>query len=72
MVRKNIHEGISKTLSEYANRELFDLVESSKENSCGLGGKTAVVNVNEKKVFVKRIPLTDIELCKENELVVFK
>jgi hypothetical protein len=61
--RRARHEEISAFLASQGDTELVSLVESGRVGSVGVGGGSAVVDVNGEPVFVKRIPLTDRELA---------
>ncbi|HEY0641283.1 MAG TPA: serine/threonine protein phosphatase [Pseudonocardiaceae bacterium] len=50
-------------LTSRGDAELAALVDSGRANSVGVGGGSAVVDVDGVAVFVKRIPLTDRELA---------
>jgi hypothetical protein len=54
---------IAETLAARSDTELAALVESARPVSVGVGGGSAVFDVDDVPVFAKRIPLTDRELA---------
>ncbi|WP_197289398.1 serine/threonine protein phosphatase [Saccharothrix sp. NRRL B-16348] len=60
--RRARHERLSVLLSSRDDRELERLVDAN--GSVGVGGGSAVVDVDGTPVFVKRVPLTDRELAR--------
>jgi hypothetical protein len=60
------HTDIATSLALLGDRELADLVASGKPVGTGIGGRTTVVDVEGRRVFVKRVPLTDAERLPEN------
>ena len=53
-------------LALLSDRRLRTLVDGAAPVGSGLGGSTAVLDVEGVKVFVKRVPLTELELRPEN------
>ncbi|SMC79998.1 hypothetical protein [Lentzea albidocapillata] len=66
MTRLASYAAVSATLSLLSDRELGDLVERAEPSGSGIGGPTALLDVGGTPVFVKRLPLTDLELRPEN------
>lgn len=64
--RRTAHADLATSLALLSDRELADLVESAVPLGVGIGGRSAVVEVEGRRVFVKRVPLTDVELAHEN------
>lgn len=60
------HADIATSLALLSDRELAGLVESGTPLGTGIGGRSALVEVDGGRVFVKRVPLTDVELRPEN------
>ncbi|MFH7594513.1 protein kinase family protein [Streptomyces racemochromogenes] len=57
---------VSTRLSLLSDRRLADLVASARPAGSGIGGRSAELDVDGVRVFVKRVPLTDLELRPEN------
>jgi hypothetical protein len=57
------HRRLSAFLASCGDIELAALVDTGRANSAGVGGGSAVLDVEGVPVFVKRIPLTDRELA---------
>ncbi|WP_061298661.1 hypothetical protein [Herbidospora cretacea] len=53
-------------LSSLDDRELADRVRQAAAHGAGIGGRSATLDVDGTPVFVKRVPLTDLELRPEN------
>ncbi|HEY2058621.1 MAG TPA: hypothetical protein VGH57_09660 [Amycolatopsis sp.] len=53
-------------LARCSDLELRDLVEAAEPVGSGIGGTTALLDVGGTPVFVKRVPLTDLERQPEN------
>ncbi|RAS70252.1 hypothetical protein C8D87_101552 [Lentzea atacamensis] len=60
------HTAVSTALSLLSDRELRDLVDHAEPLGSGIGGPTALLDIGGTPVFVKRIPLTDLDLRPEN------
>ncbi|KJY25005.1 hypothetical protein [Streptomyces katrae] len=60
------HGTVSTRLSLLSDRRLGDLVASARPAGSGIGGRTAELDVDGVRVFVKRVPLTDVEIQPEN------
>ncbi|MER5746375.1 protein kinase family protein [Streptomyces sp. NPDC002225] len=65
-VRPAAFGAVSARLSLLSDRRLRDVVASATTLGSGVGGRTAEFEVDGTPVFVKRIPLTDIETRPEN------
>ncbi|MFJ9967642.1 protein kinase family protein [Streptomyces avermitilis] len=57
---------VSTHLSLLSDHRLGELVAAATPLGSGIGGRSAELEVGEARVFVKRIPLTDIEMRPEN------
>jgi hypothetical protein len=57
------HRRLSTFLASCGDVELAELVDAGRTGSVGVGGGSVVVDVDGVPVFVKRIPLTDVELA---------
>ncbi|MFD3591154.1 protein kinase family protein [Nocardia sp. NPDC058640] len=60
------HGAISEALALHSDSELQDLVDAAAPLGSGIGGKSAMLEVGGSQVFVKRVPLTDLERLPEN------
>ncbi|KUN84040.1 hypothetical protein [Streptomyces griseoruber] len=60
------YETVSTQLSLLSDYRLGEVVAAATPLGSGIGGRSAELDVNGTRVFVKRIPLTDIELRPEN------
>jgi hypothetical protein len=60
-LRRARHERLSAFLASRTENELAALVDTGRADSVGVGGGSAVVDVGGTPVFVKRVPLTDLE-----------
>lgn len=57
---------VSIQLSLLSDHRLGEVVAAATPLGSGIGGRSAALDINGTRVFVKRIPLTDIELRLEN------
>ncbi|WP_328907793.1 protein kinase family protein [Streptomyces sp. NBC_00234] len=57
---------VATSLSLLSDRRLGQAVAAATPLGSGIGGRSAEMNVAGRRVFVKRVPLTDIELRPEN------
>ncbi|MCD9879872.1 protein kinase family protein [Streptomyces guryensis] len=64
--RRTAHSDLATSLSLLSDRELADLLASGTPVGVGIGGRYLLVEVDGRRVFVKRMPLTDVELLPEN------
>jgi hypothetical protein len=60
------HSAVSTALALCSDLELRDLVDAAEPLGSGIGGATALLDVGGTPVFVKRVPLTDLERQPEN------
>lgn len=60
------HATVSARLSQLSDHRLHGLVRAAAPGGSGLGGRSAELDVGGQRVFVKRVPLTDLELRPEN------
>ncbi|WP_019069467.1 hypothetical protein [Streptomyces hokutonensis] len=60
------HTDIATTLALLSDHELTELVDAGTPLGTGIGGRSALIEVDGRKVFVKRMPLTDVERRAEN------
>ncbi|MFC6081923.1 serine/threonine protein phosphatase [Sphaerisporangium aureirubrum] len=60
------HAEVSGALAAYDDRRLAELVEGARTTGAGIGGMSATLDVGGVPVFVKRVPLTDLERRPEN------
>ncbi|MGV9312232.1 protein kinase family protein [Streptomyces sp. NPDC003691] len=59
--RLNAHRTAATALARYGDGELSALLAEARSQGQGIGGSSAVLDVEGVPVFVKRLPLTDIE-----------
>ncbi|MGC9535869.1 protein kinase family protein [Streptomyces sp. UG1] len=60
------HTDIATSLALCSDHELAALVASGRPLGSGIGGRSTLVEVDGRRVFVKRVPLTDVERHPEN------
>ncbi|WP_235948720.1 serine/threonine-protein kinase [Nocardia terrae] len=60
--RTDRYQRLSASLGSRPDSELLELIETGQPVGVGVGGSSAVLNVDGVPVFAKRIPLTDLEL----------
>ncbi|MFB7473794.1 protein kinase family protein [Kitasatospora sp. NPDC056184] len=60
------HGAVASRLSPLSDRRLGELVASAAPLGSGVGGRSSALEVDGTRVFVKRVPLTDLELRPEN------
>lgn len=60
------YSDVSTTLSLLNNQQLRELVENSTALGNGIGGSTALLQLENTLVFVKKIPITELEKSAEN------
>ncbi len=60
------HGAVSTSLALLSDHELHALVDAAVPLGTGIGGKSALLDVGGTSVFVKRVPLTDLERQPEN------
>ncbi|WP_107655617.1 BUD32 family EKC/KEOPS complex subunit [Nocardia suismassiliense] len=61
--RSGRHRRLSALLVSCSDIQLAEFMDTGRSNSAGVGGGSAVIEVDAVQVFVKRIPLTDRELA---------
>ncbi|MFJ2217250.1 protein kinase family protein [Streptomyces sp. NPDC101062] len=59
--RLTTHGAVSTSLARYGDRALRDLVDTAEPLGSGIGGTSALLEIAGTPVFVKRVPLTDLE-----------
>lgn len=59
--RSKQYETVSTHLANLSNEQLNQALANAKSIPAGLGGKVALINIAETPVFVKKVPLTDLE-----------
>jgi hypothetical protein len=64
--RLAVHSAVSTALTGCDDRDLFALVDRAEPVGSGIGGTSALLDVGGTPVFVKRVPLTDLEALPEN------
>lgn len=64
--RLGAYEAVSAALAGYDERELSALLDSGTPLGSGVGGRTVLLEVGGRKVFAKRVPLTEPELRPEH------
>lgn len=65
-VRLAAHGAVSTSLALCSDRRLQELVDAATPIGSGIGGKTVLLEVDGIPVFVKQVPLTDLERRPEN------
>ncbi|PZS20280.1 MAG: hypothetical protein DLM60_08990 [Pseudonocardiales bacterium] len=60
------HNAVSTSLALHSDRGLRELVDTAASIGSGIGGKSALLEVAGLPVFVKQVPLTDLERQPEN------
>lgn len=61
MQRIKLYSQISTSLSALSNEKLKQILADGKPMHEGIGGKSALISINDTPVFVKKVPLTDLE-----------
>lgn len=56
------HSAVSTALARHSDRSLGALLSAAAPLAAGIGGTSALLDVDGTRVFVKRVPLTDLEL----------
>ncbi|MFF3690974.1 protein kinase family protein [Streptomyces sp. NPDC002187] len=64
--RVSAYAAVGARLSLFSDRRLADAVAAAPSLGSGIGGRSAEMEVEGTRVFVKRVPLTDIELQPEH------
>ncbi|GAA2373825.1 protein kinase family protein [Streptomyces carpaticus] len=60
------HGGVATALALCSDRGLRELVEAATPIGAGIGGTTVLLEIADTPVFVKQVPLTELELRPEN------
>jgi hypothetical protein len=60
------HSAVSTTLALCSDHRLGELVDAAAPLGSGIGGRSVLMEVAGRPVFVKRVPLTDLESLPEN------
>ncbi|GAA2568332.1 hypothetical protein GCM10010398_67590 [Streptomyces fimbriatus] len=60
------HGAVSTSLALCSDRRLHELVDAAAPIGSGIGGRTVLLEVDGTSVFVKQVPLTDLERRPEN------
>lgn len=60
-VRLSAHSAVSTSLALFSDRALRELVDTAVPIGSGIGGKSSLLEVAGTPVFIKRVPLTDLE-----------
>ena len=64
--RLALYGAIASKLELLSNKRLLKLVQSSKSIGTSIGGETSLLKLDDATIFVKKIPLTDLEKQPEN------
>ncbi|MFD6454821.1 protein kinase family protein [Nocardia sp. NPDC060220] len=64
--RLRVHGAVSTALALHSDHALGELVDAAVPIGSGIGGKSALLEIAGAPVFVKRVPLTDLERQPEN------
>ncbi|MFG2793423.1 protein kinase family protein [Streptomyces sp. NPDC048419] len=65
--RRSAYATVGTALGLLSDRRLADIVAATPVLGAGIGGRAAELDVDGVRVFVKRVPLTDLELRPEHE-----
>ncbi|MGF6888575.1 hypothetical protein ABIA39_007904 [Nocardia sp. GAS34] len=60
------YRSVSTSLALLSNRALQQALDAAEPIGSGIGGKSVLLEVAGRQVFVKQVPLTDLELRPEN------
>lgn len=66
MQRIRLYGQISTSLAALSNEKLKQILADSKPMHEGIGGKSALISIDDTPVFVKKVPLTDLEQLDQN------
>jgi hypothetical protein len=66
MQRIKLYSQISTSLTALSNEKLKQILADAKPMYEGIGGKSALISIDDTQVFVKKIPLTDLEQLPQN------
>jgi hypothetical protein len=66
--RTKTYSDISSELACLSDQKLMSLLDKAKAMYAGIGGRSVLLNIAENQVFVKKVPVTDLELMPEHRL----
>jgi len=66
MQRIKLYSEISTSLACFSNEKLTKILVDSTPMHEGIGGKSVLININETPVFVKKVPVTELELLPQH------
>lgn len=66
MQRIKLYGQISTSLACLSNEKLKQILADAKPMHEGIGGKSALISIDDTPVFVKKVPLTDLEQLDQN------
>ena len=66
MQRIKLYGQISTSLTCLSNEKLKQILANAMPMHEGIGGKSALISIDDTPVFVKKIPLTDLEQLPKN------
>jgi hypothetical protein len=66
MQRIKLYGQISTSIACLSNEKLKQILADAKPMHEGIGGKSALISIDETPVFVKKVPLTDLEQLDQN------
>src|SRR5436190_2497913 len=66
MDRVTTYTSLSSTLARLTDEELVALVANAPSLQAGVGGRSVLLMIDSTPVFVKRVPLTDLERRQEH------
>lgn len=64
--RQQTYNNISSTLACMSNKQLEQLLADGKAMHKGIGGTSLQIEIDNTPIFVKKVPITDLELKAEN------
>ncbi len=64
--RITTYHTIAPKLESLCNQDLLDLLEKSAAIHSGMGGTSVLLNIDGINIFVKKVPITDVEILPEN------
>ncbi len=64
--RRSAHRAVSTSLSRLSDRALLEALETAEPLGAGIGGQTVLLRVDGTPVFVKHLPLTELDRRPEN------
>ncbi len=66
--RVEIYNRISAKLSRLSDSQIFELLNEATPLHVGIGGKSVLLTIDGLKIFVKKVPLTDLERQPKNHM----